>query len=110
VWVLRLGDGTDESHRRMQDALDAEWGYVAELFDPAYVDPALVEQGVAVDPTTLRDAFDRRIAAVLAEATLTVPRVPAAVTGGRRGEHTDALVAMLDDMQGLARAHPGATW
>ena len=110
VWVLRLGDGTDESHLRMQDALDAEWAYVPELFDPAYVDPALVEQGVAVDPTTLRDAFDRRIAAVLAEATLTVPRVPAAVTGGRRGEHTDALVAMLDDMQGLARAHPGATW
>ena len=110
VWVLRLGDGTDESHRRMQDALDAEWAYLGEVFDPAYVDPALVEQGVAVDPTTLRDAFDRRIAAVLAEATLTVPRVPAAVTGGRRGEHTDDLVAMLDDMQGLARAHPGATW
>ena len=110
LWVLRLGDGTDESHRRMQDALEDEWPYVEELFDGSYVDPALVEQGVAVDPATLREPFDRRIAAVLAEATLTVPRVPAAATGGRRGEHTAGLVAMLEDMQGLARAHPGASW
>ncbi len=110
MWVLRLGDGTDESHRRMQAALDAEWPYVAELFDGSYVDPELLEQGVAVDPATLREAFDRRIVAVLGQATLAVPRVPAAVTGGRRGEHTDDLVAMLEDMQGLARAHPGATW
>jgi ring-1,2-phenylacetyl-CoA epoxidase subunit PaaC len=109
-WVLRLGDGTEESHRRMQAALDAEWAYVDELFDPAYVDPVLVAQGVAVDPSTLRDAFDRRVAAVLGEATLTVPDVAPATTGGRRGEHTADLVAMLEDMQGLARAHPGATW
>jgi ring-1,2-phenylacetyl-CoA epoxidase subunit PaaC len=110
LWVLRLGDGTDESHRRMQAALDAEWPYVEELFDGSSIDPVLVEQGVAVDPATLRDAFDRRIVAVLAAATLTVPQVPPAVTGGRRGEHTEDLVAMLEDMQGLARAHPGATW
>ena len=110
VWVLRLGDGTDESHRRMQAALDAEWPYVEELFDGSYVDPGLVEQGVAVDPATLREPFDRRIATVLTQATLAVPQVPAARTGGRRGEHTEDLVAMLEDMQGLARAHPGATW
>ena len=66
LWVLRLGDGTEESHRRMQAALDAEWPYVDELFDGSYVDPRLVEQGVAVDPASLRDAFDRRIADVLA--------------------------------------------
>ena len=110
VWVLRLGDGTDESHRRMQAALDAEWPYVEELFDGSYVDPELLAQGVVVDPATLREPFDPRIAAVLGQATLAVPRVPAAVTGGRRGEHTEDLVAMLEDMQGLARAHPGATW
>jgi ring-1,2-phenylacetyl-CoA epoxidase subunit PaaC len=110
MWVLRLGDGTDESHRRMQAALDAEWPYVEELFDGSYVDPALVEQGVAVDPATLREPFDRRIASVLTQATLAVPQMPAARTGGRRGEHTEDLVAMLEDMQGLARAHPGATW
>jgi ring-1,2-phenylacetyl-CoA epoxidase subunit PaaC len=110
LWVLRLGDGTEESHGRVQAALDEEWAYVGELFDGAYVDPVLVEQGVAVDPATLRPAFDARMARVLAEATLTVPTTPPATTGGRRGVHTDHLVALLEDMQGLARAHPGATW
>ncbi len=89
MWVLRLGDGTDESHARMQAGLDAEWAYVEELFDPAYVDPALVADGVAVDPSTLRPAFDDRVATVLGQATLTVPTTPAAPGGGRRGEHTE---------------------
>ena len=110
MWVLRLGDGTDESHARMQAGLDAEWAYVEELFDPAYVDPALVADGVAVDPSTLRPAFDERVATVLGQATLTVPTTPAAPGGGRRGEHTDAMAPLLADLQGLAREHPGATW
>ncbi len=108
--MLRLGDGTEESHGRMQAALDAEWAYVDELFDGSYVDPRLVEQGVAVDPASLRDAFDRRIADVLAEATLSLPAVASAPGGGRRGEHSDDFVAMLADMQSLAREHPGVTW
>ncbi len=110
MWVLRLGDGTDESHVRMQAALEAEWPYVEELFDGSYVDPALVAAGVAVDPALLRPAFDRRVQSVLDEATLTRPRVAAAVTGGRHGEHTGHLVELLAELQGLARAHPGATW
>ena len=110
MWVLRLGDGTAESHRRMQAALDQEWPYVAELFDGSYVAPGLVEDGVAVDPATLRAAFDRRIADVLAEATLTLPEVAPAVTGGRRGVHSPAMAPLLAEMQQLARAHPGATW
>jgi ring-1,2-phenylacetyl-CoA epoxidase subunit PaaC len=110
MWVLRLGDGTDESRTRMQAGLDAEWPYVAELFDGAYVEQDLVTDGVAVDPATLRPAFDRRIAGVLDRATLTVPDVAAARGGGRRGVHTDALDALLAEMQGLAREHPGASW
>jgi ring-1,2-phenylacetyl-CoA epoxidase subunit PaaC len=110
MWVLRLGDGTDESHRRMQTALDQEWPYVAELFDGTYVAPTLVEDAVAVDPAALRAAFDRRVADVLAEATLTLPEVAQAVTGGRRGVHSEAMGPLLADMQGLAREHPGATW
>jgi ring-1,2-phenylacetyl-CoA epoxidase subunit PaaC len=110
LWVLRLGDGTDESHQRMQAALDAEWPYVDELFDGSYVDPRLVEQGVAVDPASLRDAFDRRIADVLAQATLRLPSVTPATGGGRRGEHGDDLEALLADMQSVAREHPGVTW
>ena len=98
MWVLRLGDGTQESHARMQAALEAEWPYVAELFDGSHVGPGLVEEGVAVDPATLRAPFDDRIADVLAEATLTRPGVPAAVGGGRRGEHTEHLHALLEDL------------
>jgi ring-1,2-phenylacetyl-CoA epoxidase subunit PaaC len=110
MWVLRLGDGTEESRTRMQAALDAEWPYVAELFDGGYVDPVLVEGGAAVDPAQLRPAFDRRISDVLAEATLRVPDVRPAVTGGRRGVHTEQMGYLLAEMQHLARSHPGATW
>jgi ring-1,2-phenylacetyl-CoA epoxidase subunit PaaC len=110
MWVLRLGDGTDESHRRMQAGLDAEWRYVHELFDNRYVDPALAASGLAVDPATLRDAWEARVAEVVAEATLTLPVVPPAVTGGRDGIHTEQMGYLLAEMQHLARSHPGATW
>ena len=110
LWVLRLGDGTQDSHRRMQAALESEWPYVDELFDPSYVEPALVAEGVAVDPSTLRAPFDRRIDEVLAEATLTRPDVPPARGGGRQGIHTEQMGYLLAEMQHLARSHPGATW
>jgi ring-1,2-phenylacetyl-CoA epoxidase subunit PaaC len=110
MWVLRLGDGTDESHRRMQAGLEAEWPYADELFDGSHVDPALLEAGVAVDPATLREAWEMRVAAVVSEATLTLPVVPPAVTGGRRGIHTEQMGYLLAEMQHLARSHPGATW
>jgi ring-1,2-phenylacetyl-CoA epoxidase subunit PaaC len=110
LWVLRLGDGTEASHARMQAALDAEWPFVDELFDGAHLDPSLLAGGVAVDPSALRPAFDRQVADVLAEATLTLPRVAAAAGGGRRGQHTEHLPELLGEMQGLARAHPGASW
>jgi ring-1,2-phenylacetyl-CoA epoxidase subunit PaaC len=107
-WVVRLGDGTGESHARMQAALDAEWPYVEELFTPA--DPGLVASGVAVDPTGLRAAVLTRIEEVVAEATLTVPQVLPAVGGGRRGLHTEEMGYLLAEMQHLARSHPEATW
>ncbi len=110
VWVLRLGDGTAESHRRMQAALDSEWPYVEELFDGSHLAPDLLGAGVAVDPAVLRPAFDRRIGEVLAEATLSLPRVAAASGGGRRGRHTEHLAVLLADLQQLARAHPGVSW
>ncbi len=107
-WVVRLGDGTEESHARMQAALDIEWPFVEELFTP--VDPALVEQGVAVDPTAFRDAVITKIAAVVAEATLEMPQATPAVGGGRHGLHTEHLGYLLAEMQHLHRSHPGATW
>jgi ring-1,2-phenylacetyl-CoA epoxidase subunit PaaC len=107
MWVRRLGDGTAESHERMQAALDAEWPFVPELFE---ADAAALPGGSAVDPGSLRPAFDRRVAEVLAEATLRLPQVAAAPGGGRRGEHTEHLAVLLQEMQGVARAHPGASW
>jgi ring-1,2-phenylacetyl-CoA epoxidase subunit PaaC len=106
-WVVRLGDGTEESRSRMTSALDAEWPYLGELFEPG--EPALVASGAAVDPESLRDPVLARVGDVLSEATLGVPDVAAADTGGR-GAHTEALGELLAEMQQLARAHPGATW
>ena len=110
MWVVRLGDGTEESRRRMRAGVEAEWPYVEELFDGSYVDRELLEDGTAVDPSSLRGAFDAYIATVLDEATLTRPEVRPAVTGGRRGIHTEHMGYLLAEMQHLARSHPGATW
>ena len=104
-WVLRLGDGTHESHTRMQAALEAEWPYLAELF--ATPDP--LPAGVA-DPVSLRDAVLADLARVVERATLAVPEVAPALGGGRRGLHTEHLGHLLADMQHLHRSHPGATW
>jgi ring-1,2-phenylacetyl-CoA epoxidase subunit PaaC len=109
-WVLRLGDGTDESHARMQAALDAEWRYLDELFDGSWVAPELIADEVAVDPASLREPTLARILPVVREATLDVPDVPAAIGGGRAGLHTEQLGYLLAEMQHLARSHPGATW
>jgi len=107
-WVVRLGDGTEESHARMQAALDAEWPYVEELFTP--VDPALVEAGIAADPTAFRAAVLERVAKILDEATLAVPEVTPRLGGGRRGLHTEDFGFVVAEMQHLARSHPGARW
>jgi ring-1,2-phenylacetyl-CoA epoxidase subunit PaaC len=109
-WVLRLGDGTPESHARMQAALDAEWPWAAELFHGGWLDPVLVDDGTAVDPAALAEPVLAWVGAVLEEATLTEPAVGPAVSAGRDGRHTEALGYLLAEMQHLARSHPGATW
>ncbi len=109
-WVLRLGDGTDESHARMQAALDAEWPFLDELFDSSTVDAGLVADGVAADPAALREAVLARLERVITAATLSVPEVAPAVGGGRSGLHTEELGYLLAEMQHLTRSHPGVTW
>jgi ring-1,2-phenylacetyl-CoA epoxidase subunit PaaC len=113
-WVLRLGDGTELSHGRMQAGLDGVWPHVEELFLAHDVERRLVEAGVAVDPAELRGDVDAVVAQVLPAATLTRPKTPAVGLvggrGGRDGVHTEALGGVLALMQSLARAHPGATW
>jgi ring-1,2-phenylacetyl-CoA epoxidase subunit PaaC len=107
-WLIRLGDGTDESARRAQAAVDRLWPYTGEMFAPP--DPALAAMGVAVDPETLRPAYDATVAAVLDQATLSRPVGTWMHKGGRQGRHTEHLGPMLAEMQHLQRTHPGATW
>jgi ring-1,2-phenylacetyl-CoA epoxidase subunit PaaC len=109
-WVVRLGDGSDESHRRMQTALDDLWCYTAEMFRADGTDDAVVAAGVGVDRAALKPAWDRRIDEVLAEATLARPEGDGSRTGGTSGVHTEHLEHILDQMQFLHRAYPGATW
>ncbi|GAA4243534.1 1,2-phenylacetyl-CoA epoxidase subunit PaaC [Dactylosporangium darangshiense] len=96
LWAVRLGDGTEESHRRMQAAVDALWPYTHELFEG--------------DAAGLREAWLAEVDEVLSEATLTRPADGWAPSGGRQGVHTEALSKLLAEMQVLHRAHPGATW
>ncbi|HEV7466334.1 MAG TPA: 1,2-phenylacetyl-CoA epoxidase subunit PaaC [Candidatus Dormibacteraeota bacterium] len=109
-WTLRLGDGTEESHRRMQSAVDRMWPYAAELFETDEVARRAAAAGVAPDPAALRPAWDAAVGAVLVEATLTRPEASWAPSGGRRGLHTECFGRLIAEMQHLHRSHAGARW
>ncbi|WP_299943377.1 1,2-phenylacetyl-CoA epoxidase subunit PaaC [uncultured Ruegeria sp.] len=109
--VVGLGDGTDESHDRMQQALDYLWPYVGEMFSSDDVDAEMVAAGIAPNPADLRDEYDALVGRVLTAATLTIPESRFAHKGGRDGRmHTEHLGHLLTQMQWLQRAYPGATW
>ncbi|MCW2584318.1 MAG: paaC [Klenkia sp.] len=110
-WVLRLGDGTSESHRRAQAGVEAVWPLLADLFTATEVETRLTAAGVAVDPAGVREEVRGVLTTVLERATLTVPAWPAErPSPGRAGEHTGELAPLLATLQGLAREHPAATW
>ncbi|MEM9797184.1 MAG: 1,2-phenylacetyl-CoA epoxidase subunit PaaC [Pseudomonadota bacterium] len=109
--VIGLGDGTEESHRRMQDALDRLWPFAGEMFTADPVDHAMVEAGVAPDPETLEAPWLETAQTALTRATLTIPETAFAHQGGKTGQrHSEHLGHMLTTMQWLQRAYPGATW
>jgi ring-1,2-phenylacetyl-CoA epoxidase subunit PaaC len=109
-WVIRLGDGTGESHQRIQRGFDRVWGYSHELFAMNTEEQALADAGIAVDRVTLKDAWDRKVDAVLAEATLARPAGDWSVQGGREGIHTEHLGYLLAELQFVQRAYPGLQW
>jgi ring-1,2-phenylacetyl-CoA epoxidase subunit PaaC len=110
-WVLRLGDGTEESHRRAQDGVESVWPLLADLFTPTDVETRLAAAGVAVDPADVRDEVRGVLTQVLGRATLALPEWPAdAPPRGRLGQHGPELTELLAELQGLARQHPAATW
>ena len=110
-WVLRLGDGTEESHRRAQDGAEAVWPLLADVFTATDVETRLTAAGVAADPADIREEVTTVLTEVLERATLRVPRWPdVAAPAGRLGRHGTELTVLLAELQGLARQHPAATW
>ena len=109
-WVVRLGDGTEESHRRMQDGFDWLWRFVPELFEMDAVASEMAERGIGVDVTLFRDDYSRKVRDVIAQATLTTPQDQRPILGGRQGHHGEHLGHILATMQFLPRAYPDATW
>jgi ring-1,2-phenylacetyl-CoA epoxidase subunit PaaC len=109
-WIIRLGDGTTESHARTQGAFDELWTYVPELFEADALDQEMAVSGFGVDPSTLREAFDATLAPALSEATVTPPRESFGLRGGRKGVHSEHLGHLLAQMQSLRRAYPDARW
>lgn len=109
-WVVRLGDGTGESHRRVQAGLAEVWPYAMELFERDALTERLVGRGVAADPALLEPPWRATVEDVLAEATLTVPETTWRPTGGRSGAHTTPFGYLLAELQHLHRSHPGASW
>jgi len=109
-WVVTLGGGTEESHRRAQGALDELWRYTGELFISSPEDMDAVRAGAGVDPASLAPAWHANVGEILREAGLTPPTAGYMQRGGREGRHTEHLGHLLSEMQILARSHPGAQW
>lgn len=109
-WVIRLGDGTEESHARVQESVDLLWPYTGEMFECDAAERALVDGGTIIDPAALRDAWDHTIDAVLSRATLTLPKNQWMQGGGRAGRHSEHLGHLLSTMQHVQRTYPGAVW
>jgi ring-1,2-phenylacetyl-CoA epoxidase subunit PaaC len=109
-WTVRLGDGTDESHQRMQTAIDQLWKYTGEFFEKNSTELALMDQNIAVNRSDMHEGWKKHIAAVLHEATLKMPADGFMQKGGRNGVHTEYLGHILSEMQYLQRAYPDATW
>jgi ring-1,2-phenylacetyl-CoA epoxidase subunit PaaC len=109
-WVIRLGDGTPESHQRMQRAIDDIWMFTGEMFEVDAVDRQMIAAGIGIDAAQLLPTWSATVGDVLAEATIARPSDGWMISGGRQGVHTEHLGHMLAQMQFLPRAYPGATW
>lgn len=109
-WVIRMGDGTEESHERAQEAVDQLWGYTGEMFECDAAERTLVTAGAAIDPASLRDGWSNTVESVLSQATLTRPKSQWMQSGGRSGRHGEHLGHLLSIMQHVQRTYPGASW
>jgi len=109
-WIIRLGDGTEESHERTQKAFNQLWAYVAEMFEMTGDEKQLLEAGIAVNRRTLKTGWTSTVHAVLKNATLEIPDDNQTIGGGREGNHTEHLGFLLAELQFLQRSYPGQQW
>ena len=109
-WVVRLGDGTDESRRRVEDAVRDLWPYVAELFDDDEIDAAAAESGLGPRWSALREGWEADMQAIFDEAGLSMPKATTFLSTGKRGVHSEHMGYILAEMQYLQRAYPGGAW
>ncbi len=109
-WVIRLGDGTEESHNRVQNSLNILWRYRTELFFMDGVDAELIKLGIAIDLNTFRNEYDMFVLSILDEATLTPPANNWSFGEGRIGKHSEHLGHLLAEMQYMQRAYPNMEW
>ena len=109
-WVIRLGDGTEESHNRVQESVTDLSRFIDELFYQDEVDELLIKEGIACDTSEFRSTYDANIKAVLDEATLSLPKENWQLDGGRKGVHSEHLGYLLAELQYVQRTHPGMEW
>lgn len=109
-WVIRFGNGTEESHKRAQDAVNELWRFTGEYFEMNEIDAQLIKEKIAVDLNTIKDTYYKHVADVLSKANLTVPMNEFMQTGSRKGVHSEHLGYILSDVQYMQRAFPGGKW
>ncbi|WP_179374997.1 1,2-phenylacetyl-CoA epoxidase subunit PaaC [Winogradskyella wichelsiae] len=109
-WIKRLGDGTEVSKAKMQDAIDGLWTYTDELFHQTEADKAMVAEGIGVDVTKLKETYYKKVNEILEEATLEIPESKWFQKGGKEGIHTEHLGYLLAELQYMQRAYPNMEW
>jgi ring-1,2-phenylacetyl-CoA epoxidase subunit PaaC len=109
-WIKRLGDGTEESHQKMQTAIDDLWRYTDELFHQTEADKVMVSEGIGVVVTKLKDAYYQKVNDILEEATLAIPESKYFQKGGKQGIHTEHMGFLLTELQYMQRAYPNMEW
>jgi len=109
-WAIRLGDGTEESHRRMLNASDELWPYTSELFEATSYESRAAKEGLGVDPSSLRPKWEEKVKEIFAEATLPYLQNVPRETGGKEGKHTEHLGNILSELQFVQRTYPDSAW
>ncbi len=109
-WVIRLGDGTEESHQKMQSALEDIWMFSGDMFEMDEVDEILIKAGIAPDLTKIKEQWTLKVDEILYKATLNKPKGTWFQKGGKQGQHTEHLSYLLGEMQSIKRRYPTAQW